>query len=86
MPQSQQFPVGDSVRSLHLSDFDLRFDRYRLIQPKADLLMARSLAKYDKLAPVIYCQLEGSLVLVDGCKRLRAARCRASIRNAARDN
>jgi len=74
MPQSQQFPAGDSVRSLHLSDFDLRFDRYRLIQPKADQLMARSLAKYAQLAPVIYCQLEGSLVLVDGFKRLRAAR------------
>ena len=74
MPQSQPLPAGDSVRSLHLSDFDLRFDRYRLIQPKADLLMARSLAKYDQLAPVIYCQLEGSLVLVDGFKRLRALR------------
>ena len=36
--------------------------------------MGRSLAKYDQLAPVIYCQLEGSLVLVDGFKRLRAAR------------
>ena len=74
MPLPITSPAGDSVRSLHLSDFDLRFDRYRLIQPKADLLMARSLAKYDQLAPVIYCQLEGSLVLVDGFKRLRAAR------------
>ena len=36
--------------------------------------MARSLAKYSQLAPVVYCQLEGSLVLVDGFKRLRAAR------------
>ena len=74
MPLPTTSPAGDSVRSLHLSDFDLRFDRYRLIQPKADLLMARSLAKYSQLAPVIYCQLEGSLVLVDGFKRLRAAR------------
>jgi len=74
MPLPTTSPAGDSVRSLHLSDFDLRFDRYRLIQPKADLLMARSLAKYSQLAPVIYCQLEGSLVLVDGFKRLRAVR------------
>jgi hypothetical protein len=74
MPLPTTSPAGDSVRSLHLSDFDLRFDRYRLIQPKADLLMARSLAKYSQLAPVVYCQLEGSLVLVDGFKRLRAAR------------
>ena len=51
MPLSTTSSVGDSVRSLHLSDFDLRFDRYRLIQPKADLLMARSLAKHDQLAP-----------------------------------
>ena len=56
---------------MHLSDFDLRFDRYRLIQPKADLLMARSIAKYSQLAPVVYCQLEGSLVLVDGFIRRR---------------
>ena len=74
MPLPTTSPAGDSVRSLHLSDFDLRFDRDRLIQPKADLLMARSLTKYSQLAPVIYCQLEGSLVLVDGFKRLRAAR------------
>lgn len=74
MPLPTTSPAGGSVRSLHLPDFDLRFDRYRLIQPKADLLMARSLTKYDQLAPVIYCQLEGSLVLVDGFKRFRAAR------------
>ena len=74
MPLPTTPPAGYSVRCLHLSDFDLRFDRYRLIQPKADLLMARSLVKYDQLAPVVYCQLEGSVVLVDGFKRLRAAR------------
>ncbi len=45
MPLPTTSPAGDSVRSLHLSDFDLRFDRYRLIQPKADLLIARSLAR-----------------------------------------
>jgi ParB-like chromosome segregation protein Spo0J len=59
---------------LDFNDFDLRLDRYRLIQPKAELLMARSLAKYSQLAPVVYCPLEGALVLVDGFKRLRAAR------------
>lgn len=74
MPHPTTSSAGDTVRSLHLSDFDLRFDRYRLVQPKADLLMARSLAKYSQLAPVVYCQLEGSLVLVDGFKRLRASR------------
>jgi hypothetical protein len=74
VPLSDSSSGGDLVRCLDLDDFDLRLDRYRLIQPKADLLMARSLSKYSQLAPVVYCQLEGSLVLVDGFKRLRAAR------------
>lgn len=74
MPHSKAFPESDLVRCLDLDQFDLRFDRYRLIQPKADQLMARSLSKYSQLAPVVYCELEGALVLVDGFKRLRAAR------------
>ena len=36
--------------------------------------MLRSLAKYGQLTPVVFCQLDGSLLLVDGFKRLRAAR------------
>ena len=69
-----QSSQGDPVRSLDLTAFDLRLDRFRLVQPKAEQLMRRSLAKYGQLAPVVFCQLEGSLVLVDGFKRLRAAR------------
>ena len=69
-----QSSQGDPVRSLDLTAFDLRLDRFRLVQPKAEQLMRRSLAKYGQLAPVVFCQLEGSLVLVDGFKRFRAAR------------
>ena len=43
-------------------------------RPISILSMARSITKSSQLAPVIYCQLKGSLVLVDGFKRLRAAR------------
>ncbi len=85
MPLPTTSSAGDSVRCLDLDDFDLRFDRYRLIQPKADLLMARSLSKYGQLAPVVYCQLEGSLVLVDGFKRLRAARTLKGVTSLKRD-
>ena len=69
-----QSSQSDPVRSLDLTVFDLRLDRFRLVQPKAEQLIRRSLAKYGQLAPVVFCQLEGSLVLVDGFKRLRAAR------------
>lgn len=74
MPHPNASSAGDLVRCLDLDEFDLRLDRYRLIQPKADQLMARSLSKYSQLAPVVYCELEGASVLIDGFKRLRAAR------------
>lgn len=74
MPLPQALPTEASVQRLDFQQFDLRLDRFRLVQPKADQLMVRSLAKYSQLAPVVYCQLEGALVLVDGFKRLRAAR------------
>ena len=74
MPLPKASPESDSVRCLDLNDFALRLERYRIVQPKADLLLARSLSKYGQLAPVVYCHLEGSLVLVDGFKRLRASR------------
>ena len=74
MPLSTTSPEGDSAHYLDLGDFDLRLERYRIVQPKADSQMARSLSKYGQLAPLVYCQLDDALVLVDGFKRLRAAR------------
>lgn len=74
MPLSKTSPESDLAVCLNLSDFDLRLERYRIVQPKADQLLARSISKYGQLAPVVYCQLEDALVLVDGFKRLRAAR------------
>ena len=35
--------------------------------------MENSLRRYNQLSPVVYCELDGALVLVDGFKRLRAA-------------
>ncbi len=39
MPHSNASSAGDLVRCLDLDEFDLRLDRYRLIQPKADQLI-----------------------------------------------
>ena len=74
MPLLTTSPEGDSVHPVDLNDFDLRLERYRIVQPKADSLMVRSLSKYGQLAPLVYCLLDDALVLVDGFKRLRAAR------------
>lgn len=66
--------IGDSVRLLATSQLDERLERYRLSQPKLEQQMLKSLRDYGQLSPVVVCQLDGRPVLVDGFKRLRAAR------------
>jgi ParB-like chromosome segregation protein Spo0J len=65
---------GEVTQSLPLDAFDERLQRYRLVQPKLERQMAASLRDYGQLSPVIVCRLDGQIVLVDGFKRLRAAR------------
>jgi ParB-like chromosome segregation protein Spo0J len=65
---------GEVTRSLALEALDERLQRYRLVQPKLERQMAASLREYGQVSPVIVCRLDGQMVLVDGFKRLRAAR------------
>ena len=65
---------GQQDRLLALESLDERLQRYRLIQPKLEKLMTQSLQDYGQVSPVVICQLEGQTVLVDGFKRLHAAR------------
>ena len=62
------------LRVLAISELDERLGRYRLAQPKLEQQMLKSLRDYGQLSPVVVCQLDGQTVLVDGFKRLRAAR------------
>ena len=84
MPNSSQLPdtddslsnrvIGDQVRLLAISQLDERLERYRPAQPKLEQQMLKSLRDYGQLSPVVVCQRDGHTVLVDGFKRLRAAR------------
>jgi hypothetical protein len=65
---------GEDVHHLELDAIDQRWERYRLIHPKAEQLLLQSLRDYGQIAPIVVCPLDGSMVLVDGFKRLRAAR------------
>ena len=66
--------IGDQVRLLAINQLDERLERYRLAQPKLEQQMLKSIRDYGQLSPVVVCQLDGQTVLVDGFKRLRAAR------------
>lgn len=65
---------GDSVQPLPLELLDERLQRYRLVQPGQERALAQSLQRYGQISPVVICIHAESYVLVDGFKRLRAAR------------
>lgn len=66
--------IQDEVRPLSLEQIDERLHRYRLAQPKLETSMARSLERYGQVSPIVICVQEDECVLIDGFKRLRAAR------------
>jgi ParB-like chromosome segregation protein Spo0J len=57
-----------------LESLDVRLQRYRLAQPKRELGMAQSLKRYGQMSPIVICLHDDDYVVIDGFKRLRAAR------------
>ena len=51
-----------------------RYRRYRLADPPAEEAMAGSLRRWGQLSPVVACVRGEQLELLDGFKRLAAAR------------
>jgi hypothetical protein len=67
------WPV-ETYRALRLEEIDVRYARYRLSMLEAEEAMARSLRRYGQIAPIVVYLREEVPVLVDGFKRLAAAR------------
>lgn len=74
MDDSRTAWTSDQLRALPLECLDERLQRYRLIQPQRERMMADSLRRYGQLAPIVVCLHQGDYVLIDGFKRLHAAR------------
>ena len=62
------------VRAEPVACLGERYRRYRLADAHAEQAMARSLERWGQLAPVVVCQREEQWQIVDGFKRLAAAR------------
>ncbi len=62
------------VRAVPLPDLGERYRRYRLADTAAEQAMAVSLRRWGQLAPVVVCVRAGQWEVVDGFKRLAAAR------------
>lgn len=62
------------VSSLDLDSFDERFGGYRLGTVRVEATMIASLREFGQLSPVVCCQREEVVCLLDGFQRLSAAR------------
>ena len=65
--------VGE-VRGVPLATFGERYRRYRLPDSTAEAALVRSLRRYGQMAPVVVCLREETPEILDGFKRLAAAR------------
>lgn len=62
------------IRPIPLTEFGERYRRYRLPDTAAEAALARTLSRYGQMAPVVVCLREETPELLDGFKRLAAAR------------
>ncbi len=73
----------DGIRELELEDIGEHYGRYRLHLPEAERAMARSLERYGQISPMVVCLREGRHELIDGFKRLAAARMISGMRRVS---
>lgn len=71
--------ADEHLLELKREDIGEHYGRYRLHIPEAERAMARSLERYGQLSPVIVCRRQDRYELIDGFKRLGAARHLAGI-------
>ena len=65
---------GHDLQLICLDGFDERYACYRLASPQADQTMVASLRQCGQLSPVVCCLREEAWCLLDGHRRLQAAR------------
>jgi ParB/RepB/Spo0J family partition protein len=63
----------EPVRAVSVAALGQRYRCYRLADPEAEEAMAGSLRRWGQASPVVACDREGSLEIVDGFKRWAAA-------------
>jgi len=66
--------ADENVLELGCQQIGEHYGRYRLHLPEAERAMARSLERYGQLSPVVVCRRQERYELIDGFKRLGAAR------------
>jgi len=67
--------IAKETMSIPITRIGERFALLRIVEPQAERIMLHSMQKYGQLTPVVTCRIvPGEHELLDGFKRLRAAR------------
>ena len=66
--------ADENLLELECQEIGEHYGRYRLHLPEAERAMAQSLERYGQLSPVVVCWRQERYQLIDGFKRLGAAR------------
>src|SRR6202521_3979554 len=66
--------ASENLLQLKPEEIGEHYGRYRLHLPEAERAMAKSLERYGQLSPVVVCRRQQRYELIDGFKRLGAAR------------
>jgi len=66
--------ASEELLQLRVEEIGEHYGRYRLHVPEAERAMAKSLERFGQLSPVVVCRREERYELIDGFKRLGAAR------------
>ena len=62
------------IEEIAVSEIRERYGGFRIVSPRADAAMVKSIRKYGQMMPVVCVKVEGGYELIDGFKRLRACR------------
>ena len=62
------------IEEIAISEIGQSYGAYRIVSPRADGAMIKSIRKYGQISPVVCVRTEGGYEMIDGFKRLRACR------------
>jgi ParB/RepB/Spo0J family partition protein len=64
----------NTIEEKAITEIGDKFSTLRIVNPRAELAMEKSLQKYGQVSPVICARMEKGVEVIDGFKRLRACR------------
>jgi len=72
------------IEELLISEIGQRYGAYRIVNPRADAAMVKSIREYGQISPVVCVKRKDGYELIDGFKRFRACRSLNQMRLRAR--